>query len=345
MKSGHIWPDFTRISLGASDVTPGWFAVAVNGELASIAAAQHGAFTRAQALGAGASERTVRRRMATGLWVVTLPGVYRPLWSPAGWLHDVTAASLWAGGEGAVSHRAAAVLLGLDGFEQAPVELTLPRRRSAPRPWVLLHAGPLAACDLETVGPLTVTNATRTLLDLGAVAHEEAVEIALEDALRRGLTSLPRLRWRLGEATARGRRGPAVVRRILADRGRAAGPAESPLEVRVIRILRRAGLPDPVRQHPVILESGKTARIDLAYPDRRVAIECESWRYHGGRQAFEQDLTRRNGLTGLGWQVVHVTWKQATTDPDGVIAAVRRLLGESYPAAASRGAPDPRRLA
>ena len=48
---------------------------------------------------------------------------------------------------------------------------------------------------------------------------------------------------------------------------------------------------------------GKKVRIDLAYPELKIAIELDSWKYHGGDNytAFTDDRARKNDLIALGW--------------------------------------------
>lgn len=58
-----------------------------------------------------------------------------------------------------------------------------------------------------TVGCLKVTNATRTLIDLGSVVGEETLEIVLDHALQRGMTSVERLERRLSQLGVPGRWG------------------------------------------------------------------------------------------------------------------------------------------
>ena len=49
--------------------------------------------------------------------------------------------------------------------------------------------------------------------------------------------------------------------------------------------------------------NGKKVRIDLAYPELKIAIELDSWKYHGGNNltAFTDDRARKNDLIALGW--------------------------------------------
>jgi hypothetical protein len=117
------------------------------------------------------------------------------------------AVALWAPGA-AVSHRAAAALWELEGFLAGPVELSTTGGRKAPADWITLHrTSRLERAYVTVVGVLPVTTPTRTLSDLCGVLGRDDVEPALDDALRRGLTSLPRLRWAADRLRGKGRTG------------------------------------------------------------------------------------------------------------------------------------------
>jgi hypothetical protein len=131
------------------------------------------------------------------------------------------AATLWAGDGALLSYRAAGVLHGFDGVTADRLEVTALRRlRSGP---VLAHfAPPFPAIDRDVVDAIPVTSPTRTLIDLAAFLGPDALELALEDALRRGLTSRARIQYRLRELEGHGRNGCGALRALLVDgRGRA----------------------------------------------------------------------------------------------------------------------------
>lgn len=292
-----------------------------------VAGKQHGALSRSQALACGISAWSVDRRVASGDFEVILPGVYGVVGAPKSWHQRLVAACLWAGQGSVCSHRSAAALWGLDGCQPDFVEITTPRRLRSDE--VLVHQSQLNDRDSTLIGSIPTTDVCRTLIDLGAVTAPEVVESALDDALRRGLTSLRRLRWRLEQLGGRGRRGVAVLRTLLDERDPKAAPAESVLEARLIRLLRRARLPEPAKQHEVRERGRLLARVDLAYPDVRLAIEADGYRFHSGRVAWQRDLERRNALTSRGWRVIHVTWNDVTSNGDEIVAQIRRALGEA----------------
>ena len=73
-------------------------------------------------------------------------------------------------------------------------------------------------------------------------------------------------------------------------------------------LLRRHGLPEPVRQHEVSLPEGRVVRIDLAYPEVRIGIEADGRVWHSGAAEFSRDRRRANRLAGQGWTVLHYGW-------------------------------------
>lgn len=61
--------------------------------------------------------------------------------------------------------------------------------------------------------------------------------------------------------------------------------------------------------------SGKTIHLDLADPHRRIAIEAESFEWHGESAALTRDCRRYNTLVLLGWQVIRFSWYLVMFDP------------------------------
>jgi hypothetical protein len=165
------------------------------------------------------------------------------------------------------------------------------------------------------------------LIDLGSVAAPGVVEIALEDALRRRLTTLPRLEHALIEEGGRGRRGAAVLGGLLRtwDRSR---PTDCELERLLLPIFRRGGFPPPRCQHRVLLPDGSTARLDFAYPEAMIGVEADSYRWHTGREAWSHDRTRLNALVSIGWRILHATWVDIQNGGDELIDALRRAFGQ-----------------
>ena len=91
--------------------------------------------------------------------------------------------------------------------DMMPIHLDDSIAKSVGLPGIIAHGSRLSGRHVTSIGSIRVTDPTRTLLDLGAVVPPWRVERALDDALRRGLTTLRRLRRRLrADGGPRGRR-------------------------------------------------------------------------------------------------------------------------------------------
>lgn len=293
--------------------------------MARLVASQYGVFSREQALRAGIGKSTISRRIASRRWDVVHSGVFRIAGAPWSW-HQALVAACLAWGDGAVvSHRAAAALWRLPGFEPGPVEVTVPRTRRRRVDGVIAHWIPnQSAADATSIGPIPVTTAARTLIDLATVASLNTVEEALDDAVRRRLVSLARLERALTGAPRRS--GVAKVRSILVARDPTAAVPESVFETMLLRLLKASGLPAPVMQYKIRTAGKAIAIVDFAFPAERLAVEADGYRWHSGRVRWERDLQRRNALTALGWRVLHVTWGDLVKSPDDVIRGITRAI-------------------
>jgi hypothetical protein len=303
-------------------VTPPWFNPSVAGEgldrrIAEIAAEQLGLFSTGQAIAAGATERVVRTRLHTGRWETVQPRVLRLAGAPVTSHQELLAACMATSATAVASHRAAARLWGLPGFDSGMPEVTVTRHRWHRLRGVRCHETlELPASDVTRCASIPVTTPTRTLIDVARYAPVPHLEEAVDDALRRGLTTVDRLTARVDDLAAHGRRGIARIRTVLEPRNPAAAVPESVQERRLVRLLQRHGLPSPMLQFEIHDGNRFVARVDAAYPDRRIAIEYDSYMYHGGRRRHEVDLARRNRLEGLGWRVFHATAADLRTGGD-----------------------------
>jgi hypothetical protein len=162
------------------------------------------------------------------------------------------------------------------------------------------------------------------LIDLCGLKHRR-VEAALDAALSRGLVSLGEVWLLLERDWMRGRRGVAIMRSYLIPRTGGQAPSDSELELQMRRLVDTYGLPAPQHQYAVAL-SDVTVHIDLAWPFQRLAIELDSYTWHGDRISFERDRQRDNQLRARGWTVLRFTWAMLRYEPDDVIGLVRDCL-------------------
>jgi len=136
------------------------------------------------------------------------------------------------------------------------------------------------------------------------------------------------------------------VARRLAEWGRFAGCAtiraalplarehvESPKETETRLMLLDGGLPEPVVQFVVRDEGRFIARVDLAYPELRIAMEYEGDGHRTDKAQWRIDIQRQRELEDRGWQVIRLTQLDLGAGRGAVLARIRHAI-----AARSRGA-------
>lgn len=300
----------------------------LDAQLNRLAAGQYSLVHRQQAIDLGMTARQLQGRLAAGLLVAVHPSVYRLTGAPQSPQQVVQAACMAARPGAVASHRSAGGLWRLRGIESPQPEITVPGTACPTLRSVVVHrTDHLDPIDISWRSGIPVTTPARTLLDLGAVVPPETVEHALEDALLRRLVGFELLTRTLERLAGPGRRGAAVLRKLVEERDPATAPTQSVLEDRLLRELRRAGLPEPVRQYEV-----GGVRLDLAYPAVRLGIEADSRIWHGGRDDEQRNSRKANVLVAHGWRVLHFTWADVRWRPESAVEAVARELALAWPA-------------
>ncbi|CAN5742422.1 hypothetical protein BH24ACT5_BH24ACT5_07670 [soil metagenome] len=273
--------------------------------LLDLFARQFGVVSIRQLRECGAAPRTISRACHGGVLHHVLPSVvllngYRLTFEAR-----AMAALLHAGPTAFLDGRSAAAVHGLRSMPRSIVEVTLTARRNLVAPgWMHLvrdpHAG--AADAVEHPSGLRVAEPRRMLLTLAATDGPRRFEGAAEDAWHLGLVTPSVMSDYI--AAARGRPGGDVVDRWLATAAHQTRPSQSGLEMEALAAIRKAGLPEPLRQYALTLPDGRTIHLDLAWPDRRLAVEPgHSW-WHGGNERMAADYARDRACGELGWHVV-----------------------------------------
>jgi very-short-patch-repair endonuclease len=291
--------------------------------LAPVAERQFGAFTREQALEVGFSPTAIKKRLSRRAWVLIDHNVYRVPSTPQTWHQRIMAACL--GGPAVASHRSAARLWDFSVTSHELVEVTALRHRRRKSADVTWHESwHLTERDTTEIERIPVTRPVRTFLDLGVVLLPDELELVLNEGIRRNLLSVPAV-WRRLEELGPLRRGTAVVQAVLSRNVANRRAPESVLETRFIQLIRSAGLPEPVPQFHVSFGNGASARLDFAYPKRKIAIELDGTASHSGELAKKRDRRRDNQLGKLGWRVLRFDWDDVTRTPDDVLDMMRPL--------------------
>jgi very-short-patch-repair endonuclease len=118
-----------------------------------------------------------------------------------------------------------------------------------------------------------------------------------------------------------------VLRALVEERDPATAPTQSMLEDLLFGVLRRGGLPAPVRQYEV-----GGVLLDGAYPEVRLGLEADSRVWHGGRLDVQRNSEKANILLAHGWRVLHFTWFDLTRRAPYVVGTVGGQLELAWPA-------------
>jgi very-short-patch-repair endonuclease len=136
-----------------------------------------------------------------------------------------------------------------------------------------------------------------------------------------------RLRARLDALRTSGRPGGGRLEALLDARGDGR-PLESALETLVWPLILRAEVPLPVRQHWLVV-GGDRYRLDFAWPDVKVALECDGYAFHGGVRVWNNSEARLAEFAAVKWRVLPVTWDAASRQPERVIRWLRSSLSKA----------------
>lgn len=178
-----------------------------------LAEAQAGYFTTAQALDTGMDRSTLRHHARPGgRYRHVRRGLYRLHHFPSSAHEEIVAAWLPLRDTGAVvSHETALHMQELSDVIPNAIDFSVSRKKRGqrPRPGVKLHTleRPPGPGEVREVAGLPLTNAERTIVDcLEEGTQLEQIELAVRQALSRGLTTARRLRQAASGRSTRVRR-------------------------------------------------------------------------------------------------------------------------------------------
>ena len=287
----------------------------VERELDRIATSSHGVVTRAQLLRARVTLQEIRTRVESGGLLRVHRGVYR-VGHSAPSIEATYLAAVFAAGDAAVlSGLAAAHLHGLVKGAVPPAEVTARTERRIEG--VRTHRCRfLNAQDAAVVRGIPVTTVPRTLVDISP------------------LLSLDVLARACHEAGVRYQTTPAQVEAVLVLRPNARGAKKlrrvihgdvhvtlSTLEANFLELLRQHDLPLPLTNRPA-----GARRVDCRWPEHRLTVELDGYRFHNSRYSWEQDRRREREARARGDEFRRYSYADVTEDPRFMLEELRRLL-------------------
>ncbi len=274
----------------------------------------------------GAHGSTLARLVRAGELELVEAGVYGRVGVPMDWRRRLLAVILSAGPPAVASHRAAAHLLGLPSHPVAPLEITVPSKRTFTHPEAIVHQ----SRDLPYIPPVVVdgipcTPPRRLAVDIGAVLGSVASTTVLRDIRRHHGVSWKQLAAVLELHSRRGRNGCGELRRNVERYAGLDGIPDSTLEQLLLDALIDAGLPLPVCQHEVPSGGDRPYRIDFAYVSLLLAIEVDG-PHHRHPEVRARDRRRDAHLRRLGWDVRRFDEEAVIYAPWAVLDEIRAEL-------------------
>ncbi|QCR19661.1 endonuclease domain-containing protein [Agrococcus sp. SGAir0287] len=122
-------------------------------------------------------------------------------------------------------------------------------------------------------------------------------------------------------------RGARGLGRLRAAIALARVGAESPRESELRLLLVRHGLPEPHLNLDVRDDAGVfVARVDMAWPDLRIAVEYDGEQHRVDARQFARDIDRLADLERVGWIVVRVTKEHLRRPMSDVLPRVREAF-------------------
>jgi very-short-patch-repair endonuclease len=161
-----------------------------------------------------------------------------------------------------------------------------------------------------------LTTVPRTLVDLAGVLPEQPLSRACHEAEVRHRVTPEKVEEVLARLPTR--RGARTLRRILHGEIHL---TLSRLERRFLGLLRTERLPLPETNRPA-----GSRRVDCRWPEYRLTVELDGYRYHRTRHAWEADRRREREAYARCDQFRRYTWADVFEDATLMLRELRGLL-------------------
>lgn len=287
--------------------------------LLRLANAQAHVLTREQALGLDLSRHTLRRLVDQERWQRLAPGVFVTHNATVEWETLAWAGVLLGGADARLGGTAAAYADQLVEDAPLPVEVLVPHASAARSRsfWTFVQERPGARSSRSTGSPPR-TLVADTVLDLCEGAGPRVLEDLITRAMQKRLTTPLHLQRALDRRSRHSRR--VLLTELLLEVGEG---AESPLELRYLRLERRHGLPDGQRQR----RTSSPGRRDVIYREYGLIIELDGRLGHTGEGKF-RDMARDNAALLEQITTMRFGFGDVAGSPCLVAAQVAQVLGQ-----------------
>jgi very-short-patch-repair endonuclease len=226
----------------------------------------------------------------------------------------LVAALLHAGPGAVLSHHTAAWWWQLLDPVPDVIDVSAPGRRSSLEGVRVHHPRVL---DGTRWRRLPITTVPRTLRDIAAEASIEELRRALAQADYRRLLDIDEV----SAACGQGCHGTVRLQAALERHEPRIAMTRSELERRFLKECEVARIPLPEVNARV---EGWT--VDMLWRSERVIVELDGRDNHSSPGQLERDRRKDLQLRGAGYVVVRYTWAQVASEPQVVMADLRRIL-------------------
>jgi hypothetical protein len=169
------------------------------------------------------------------------------------------------------------------------------------------------------VAGIPVTSVARTLLDLSSCLSPVEFKRAFVAADRLELLD----ESAIAECARRDvrRQGVGEFRRHANRRLAGVDRTRSDLEALFLDLCASSGI-----EAPEVNATVCGFEVDCVWRGPRLIVELDGYRFHRGRESFENDADRANRLKAEGWDMLRFTWRTVTGEPGQVAGQVRSML-------------------
>lgn len=194
-------------------------------------------------------------------------------------------------------------------------EVRAPTRRLVPG--VITHRSVTASVDVADWRGIPVTSVPRTLVDLASSLSEPALARACHEAgvlYRTTPRQVDSVLRRSPNAKGRAKLGRLLHGEVPVTLSR--------LESRFLTLLGKARLPLPVTNR---LAGGR--RVDCRWPEHRLTVELDSYRFHNSHYSWSKDRLREREARQRGDEFRRYGPTDVFDDPVFMLTELQELLG------------------
>ena len=278
--------------------------------------------TTSQLIACGLGEDAVSYRTRSGRYTEVFRGVVSVVSGEFPPLAREQAALLACGGGAFLSHHTAAFMHGLRKPHPYQIDVTVAGRWVRSRKGLRVHH--VREIDKRDVGRherLVVSSPARALLEIAATLTIGDLRDALGNGIERRVIKPRDIEGILARNPHR--RGSGRLSAVTGDPD-ATVITRSRAERAFWKLIRESGLPKPLPNQPL----GRYVP-DFTWPEHQLIVEIDSYQFHAGPDAFQNDREKDLFYRRAGFDVLRFTRNQVVHEPAMVLVTLAQALARS----------------